>query len=485
MAVVSTALDPSQPTGLFLNGRFQDRGKQFTVRNPHGGDTIATVARASLDDVDEAVALARGHLVAPPAAHVRASVLERAARLVADRAEAFARTVCLEAGKPIRQARAEVARCVDTLTFSAVEARTLAGEVVPMEGSAAGAGHLAIVLREPVGVVGAISPFNFPLNLVAHKVAPAIAAGSPVVLKPASATPLSALLLAKALADAGLPEGFLAVVVGGGGDVGNAIVDHPDVPLISFTGSPAVGWDIRARVPRKHVALELGNSTPAIVMADADLDLAARRLAASGFTHAGQSCISVQRVYVQRPVADAFGERFVAAVRELTVGDPMDSATDVGPVIDRDAHSRILDWVGEARRGGARVLTGGDTDDAGIIAPTVLEDITPQMRVSSHEVFGPVVGTATFGTIDEAVDLANGSPYGLQAGIFTGSPDRAVSWARRLHFGGITINQTPTFRADQQPYGGVKDSGNTREGPRYAVQTMTEPRLVVMSLPEG
>lgn len=482
MAILSTALDPAQPTGLFLSGRFQDRGKQMSVRNPFTGDIIATVARAGRDDVDEAVARAREHLPPPPA-HLRAAVLERAARLVADRAESFARTICLEAAKPIRQARAEVSRCVDTLTFSAVEARTVAGEVVPMEASAAGAGHLGVVLHEPVGVVGAISPFNFPLNLVAHKVAPAIAAGCPVVLKPASATPLSALLLAKTLSDAGLPDGFLAVVMGGGGEVGNAVVEHPDVPLISFTGSPEVGWDIRARVPRKHVALELGNSTPAIVMADADLDLAAGRLAASGFIHAGQSCISVQRVYVDGAVADAFRDRFVAAVDALVPGDPMDEATDLGPVIDDESRVRVLDWVGEARRAGARVLTGGAERD-GVIAPTVLDGITPAMRVSSHELFGPVVGIAEFTGVDRAIELANGSPYGLQAGIFTSRPDRAVGWARRLHFGGVTINQTPTFRADQQPYGGVKDSGNTREGPRYAVRTMTEPRLVVMSLPE-
>lgn len=481
MAVQSTALDPVQPTGVFMNGRFQDRGKQMAVINPYSGDTIATVARGGADDIDAAVAEALRHLPPPPA-HERAAILERAARLVAERAETFARTICLEAGKPIRQARGETARCVDTLTFSAVEARTLAGEMVPMDGSAAGAGHLGVVLQEPVGVVGAIAPFNFPLNLVAHKVAPAIAAGCPVVLKPASATPLSALLLANALRDAGLPEGFLSVVMGGGRDVGDAIVRHPDVPLISFTGSPEVGWGIRAQAPRKHVALELGNSTPAIVMADADLDLAARRLAASGFTHAGQSCISVQRVYVHRDVAAAFTDLFSAAVDGLVTGNPMDDDTDVGPVIDSGAHDRILDWVDEARRSGAGVVTGG-SDGGGIIPPTVLEGITPRMRVSHDEVFGPVVGLATFSTVDEAIDLANGSPYGLQAGIFTARADHAVGWARRLHFGGVTINETPTFRADQQPYGGVKDSGNTREGPRYAVRTMTEPRLVLMSLP--
>jgi acyl-CoA reductase-like NAD-dependent aldehyde dehydrogenase len=483
MAVISPALDPAQPTGLLLGGAFDQRNEDLPVTNPYTGETIATVAVGGPDDVDAAVAEALKHLPPPPASE-RAAILDRAARLVSDRAETFARTICLEAGKPLKQARAEAARCVDTLTFSALEARSLAGEIVPMEASAAGAGKLGLILREPVGVVGAISPFNFPLNLVCHKIAPAIASGCPVVLKPASATPLSALLLARTLAEAGLPDGFLSVVIGGGGSVGNAIVDHPDVPLISFTGSPPVGWGIRQRQPRKEVALELGNSTPVIVEPDADLETAARKLAASGYTHAGQSCISVQRIYVNREIQDAFRDLFVAAVAELTVGDPMDDQTDVGPVIDEDSRSRIMEWIDEARRADAHVLAGAELRD-GLIEPTVLEDIDPSMRVSCEEVFGPVVGMASYGTIDEAIDLANSSPFGLQAGIFTARTDAAMTWARRLHFGGVLVNETPTFRADQMPYGGVKDSGNTREGPRFAVRSMTEAKLVVLQLPQG
>jgi acyl-CoA reductase-like NAD-dependent aldehyde dehydrogenase len=483
MAVISPALDPAQPTGLLLGGAFDQRNEDLPVTNPYTGETIATVAVGGPDDVDAAVAEALKHLPPPPASE-RAAILDRAARLVSDRAETFARTICLEAGKPLKQARAEAARCVDTLTFSALEARSLAGEIVPMEASAAGAGKLGLILREPVGVVGAISPFNFPLNLVCHKIAPAIASGCPVVLKPASATPLSALLLARTLAEAGLPDGFLSVVIGGGGSVGNAIVDHPDVPLISFTGSPPVGWGIRQRQPRKEVALELGNSTPVIVEPDADLETAARKLAASGYTHAGQSCISVQRIYVNREIQDAFRDLFVAAVAELTVGDPMDDQTDVGPVIDEDSRSRIMEWIDEARRADAQVLAGAELRD-GLIEPTVLEDIDPSMKVSCEEVFGPVVGMASYGTIDEAIDLANSSPFGLQAGIFTARTDAAMTWARRLHFGGVLVNETPTFRADQMPYGGVKDSGNTREGPRFAVRSMTEAKLVVLQLPQG
>lgn len=481
MAIHSPALDPEQPTGLLIGGSFDERNEDLSVRNPYSDEVIATVAVGGEDDVAAAVEGALAHLPPPPAAE-RARILDRAARLVSERAETFARTICLEAGKPMKQARAEAARCVDTLTFAALEARNLAGEMVPMEASTAGAGKVAMILREPIGVVGAISPFNFPLNLVCHKLAPAVAAGCPVVLKPASATPLSGLLLARTLAEAGLPDGFLSVVVGGGGSVGNAIVDHPDVPMISFTGSPPVGWGIRQRQPRKEVALELGNSTPVIVEADADLETAARKLAVSGFTHAGQSCISVQRVYVQKGAMDRFRDLFAQAVGDLVVGDPMDDATDVGPVIDEDNRDRISEWIDEARRGGAEALTGGTVED-GLLQPTVLEGIDPDMKVSCEEVFGPVVGLAAYDTIDEAIDLANSSPFGLQAGIFTARSDAAMAWARRLHFGGVLINETPTFRADQMPYGGVKDSGNTREGPRFAVRSMTEPKLVVLQLP--
>lgn len=272
------------------------------------------------------------------------------------------------------------------------------------------------------------------------------------------------------------------MIVGGGGTVGNAIVDHPDVPMISFTGSPPVGWGIRQRQPRKEVALELGNSTPVIVEPDADLETAASKLAVSGFTHAGQSCISVQRVYVHDAVIDRFRDLFLAAVRSLKVGDPMDDETDVGPVIDAASRERIIDWIDEARRAGAEVLTGAEVVD-GLIQPTVLEGIDPTMKVSCEEVFGPVVGLASYRTVDEAIDLANSSPFGLQAGIFTARADAALAWARRLDFGGVLINETPTFRADQMPYGGVKDSGNTREGPHFAVRSMTEQKLILVNVP--
>ena len=453
----------------------------LTVTNPFTGEAIATVAQATVGDIGRAVASALGHLPAAPPAE-RAQVLERAAKLVATRRDALAGTIAAEAGKPFKQALVEATRCADTLTFAAVEARTLAGDVVPITSSTSGAGKIALTLCEPVGVIAAISPFNFPLNLVAHKVAPAIAAGCPVVLKPSDKTPLSALALVDILREAGLPPGALTVVNGPGDTVGSALADHPDIAMISFTGSADVGWELVRRRPRIRVALELGNATPVIVTADADVDEAAARIAASGFTHAGQSCVSVQRVIVAQPVHDRLRDALVARVEALVVGDPLDPSTDVGPLITKAARDRVIEWIDEATDAGAQVATGGTVADE-LLQPTVLTAVTPTMRVFADEVFGPVVGLTSFTTIDEAIDLANATRYGLQAGIFTSQVDRALGWARRLHFGAVMINETPTFRADQMPYGGIKDSGNTREGPAAAVRSMTESRLVVIDLP--
>lgn len=478
---MSTSVDPQQPRGPFIDGDEVDGVATVTVRNPFDQSVVATIACGDARHVQRAVESARRHLPPLPAA-TRAAVLRRAADAVERDTDGFARTICQEAGKPITQARGEVGRAVETLRFSAAEALTFSDRMVPMDASAYGDRKIGMVVREPIGVVGAISPFNFPLNLVAHKVAPAIAAGCPVVLKPATATPLSALRLARVLTDAGLPAGALAVIPGPADPVANTIVDHPDVAMISFTGSGPIGWGIAQRQPRKRVALELGNSSPVIVTDDADIHLAAARVAASGFTHAGQSCVSVQRVYVDRARHADFLDALIARVERLVVGDPADPDTDVGPVIDPDAHERVCAWIAEAVRSGARVATGG-TSDGAVIAPTVLDGITPAMRVSCEEVFGPVVGVAAVDSVDEAIDLANGTPFGLQAAIFTARTDAALGWARRLNFGGVLINETPTFRVDQQPYGGVKDSGNTREGPHWAVEHMTEPKLIVVSLP--
>jgi acyl-CoA reductase-like NAD-dependent aldehyde dehydrogenase len=417
----------------------------------------------------------------PLPAHKRAEILVRVAGALGRRHEEVARLISDEAGKPLKAAKIEASRAMSTYTFSAVEARKLAGEVVPMDAAQAGEGKLGFTLRTPIGVVGAISPFNFPLNLVAHKIAPALAAGCAVVLKPASQTPLSALLLAELETDAGLPPGWLNVVVGLASEIGDALIDDERVKVITFTGSGEVGWKLRERAPRKKVNLELGNATPLIVEADADVEAAATATAQHGFSFAGQSCISIQRVYVQAGVYDDFVARLLPQVEALVLGDPADEETDVGPVIDEGARERILEWIDEARRGGAEILSGGDLDGE-LIRPTVIANAGPELKVSCEEVFGPVVTVNPYDSLDEALELANGTKYGLQAGIFTTNLQTALRAAQELEFGGVTVNEAPTFRADQMPYGGVKASGNTREGPAYSVREFTEERVVVLGL---
>ena len=330
-------------------------------------------------------------------------------------------------------------------------------------------------------MIGAISPFNFPLNLVAHKIAPALAAGCAVVLKPASKTPLSALFLAELEQEAGLPAGWLNVLVGSAAEIGDVLVEDERVKLITFTGSSGVGWKLRERAARKRVNLELGNATPVIVEPDADIVDAATRCAANAFSFAGQSCISIQRIYVHRDVYDAFRDELVPRVEALVVGDPGDEQTDVGPLISPSDRDRVLAWIEEARASGATILTGGRLEDE-LLLPTVVERPPPDAKLSCEEAFGPVCTLQPYDTLDEAIELANATRYGLQAGIFTASLRSALVAARRLEFGGVTVNEAPTFRADQMPYGGVKDSGNTREGPAWAIREMTEERLVVVQL---
>ncbi len=465
---------------IYVDGEWYETGETLEVTAPYDGSVIAQVAYGGADDARRAVDAAERAMRSPLPAAERARVLERAAALLAERREEATRTLAREAGKPLAAAGVEVDRAVQTLTFSALEARNLGGEVIGVDAHPAGAGHLGMVVRVPIGVVGAISPFNFPLNLVAHKVGPAFAAGCACVLKPAGATPLSALLLAELLEQAGQPAGWLNVVVGRSSEIGDVLVEDPRVRLITFTGSSEVGWKLAERAARKKVSLELGNSTPLIVLADADLEAAAAAVAANGYSFAGQSCISVQRVYVEAPVYERFVDMVAGRVAELRTGDPLDPDTQVGPLIDEDARERVQAWVKEAVEGGATLRTGGDVDGQGILRPTLLADVSLDMKVACNEVFGPVVTMSRVGGLDEAIEQANGTDYGLQAGIFTADIRSALEAARRLEFGGVTVNQAPTFRVDQMPYGGVKESGNTREGPKYAVHEMTEPRLVVI-----
>jgi acyl-CoA reductase-like NAD-dependent aldehyde dehydrogenase len=448
------------------------------VRSPYSGELVGRIAKGGAAETRRALDAAATALASPLPAHERARILDATAHLLAERQEEAAQLISAEAGKPLKAARVEAQRAVSTYTFAAVEARKLTGETVPMDASPAGEAKLAFTIRLPIGVIGAISPFNFPLNLVAHKIAPALAAGCPVVLKPAAATPLSALFLAELEAEAGLPAGWLNVVSGSSAEIGDAIVEDERVKLITFTGSGEVGWGIAARAAHKRVKLELGNATPAIVCADAPADTAAK-LAANAFSFAGQSCISVQRIFVLAEAWDTFVADFVPKVEALKVGDPGDPGTDVGPVISGGDRDRILEWIRESR---GEVLTGGDTTEDGLIRPTVIANPATDDKVQCEEVFGPVVTVTRVASLDEAIEQANATRYGLQAAIFSRDLPTCLAAAQRLEFGGVVVNEAPTFRADQMPYGGVKASGTTREGPAWAVREMTDERLIVLSL---
>ena len=449
------------------------------VRSPFDGRLIGTVPRLEITHIDDAVAVAKSlHRQGPLPAHERAAILDRAAVLLNERLDEFANSISCEAAKPITTARIEATRALDTLRFSAAAARTFSGETIPMDASSAGAGKIGWVKRVPIGVVAAISPFNFPLNLVCHKIAPAVAAGAPVVLKPASATPLTALRIARLFEEAGLPPGWLNVVTVPG-RTADHLVTHDDVAMITFTGSPDVGWGIRSRAARKRVNLELGNNAPIIIEPDANLANAAAKIVAGGFGYSGQTCISVQRVYAHRDIHDELLDAVVAATDKLGVGDPADPDTVVSALINPGETDRVHSWIGEAVDAGATLATGGTLND-GVLAPTVLTGVTADMAVSHDEVFGPVIGFADYTDYKDALRRANDTRYGLQAAVYTADLAKAMRAAEVLDFGGVLINEMPSFRTDQQPYGGVRDSGNTREGPAFAIEEMTERRLIII-----
>ncbi|MCU1371736.1 MAG: Aldehyde Dehydrogenase [Ilumatobacteraceae bacterium] len=452
----------------------------ITVRSPFDGHEIGRVPKCGPDEVQEAVAAAKACLAEPLPPWKRAEILDAAAAAMTRHRDELAQIIAEEAAKPIKTARVEAERTVITFQSAAIEARTLVGQVVPVDGAQPGEGKFGFTLRVPRGVVAAISPFNFPLNLVVHKVAPAIAAGCPVVLKPASQTPLSSVRLQEILMDeCGLPPGWLNVVPGPGGAVGDPLVEHPDVAVITFTGSPEVGWGIAAKAADKHVGLELGNNAPVIIEPSGDWAAAAAKIAVAGFSHAGQSCISTQRIYVHHDVIDSFTEALVPKVEALVVGDPLDEATDVSSLISSGETDRVKGWIDEAVDGGAKVLVGGALEGS-VLAPTVLSGVTPDMEVCRSEVFGPVVAIIGYDDFSDAVAQANDTRYGLQAAVFTADLDVAMRAAYELDFGGVLVNEVPTFRTDQMPYGGVRDSGNTKEGPHYAVREMTRERLVLI-----
>lgn len=470
---------------LYINGQWKEAASYTKLTSPFTGEVIAHVAQADDADTDEAIraAEAASAVMASMPAHRRSAILEKAAALLEARKEEMARILALEAAKPIKTARGEIARTIQTYKFAAMEACRIHGETVPLDAAPGGEGRIAFTMRKPIGVVGAITPFNFPFNLVAHKVGPAIAAGNTVVLKPASQTPLSALALAELFAEAGLPAGALNIVPGKGAVVGEKLVKDPRIAAITFTGSPEVGIAMKNKAGLKRVTLELGSNSGLIIDETADITQELiDRCVLGAYSFSGQVCISIQRIFVHSSVFDEFADRFKKAAEKLIVGDPLDENTDLSAMISHKEALRMQMWVDSAVARGAALLTGGKAISPGVFPPTILTNVPSQEPVSCQEVFGPLVTLSSFDTLDEAIDAVNDSRYGLQAGIYTRDIQAAMLAAERLEVGGVMINDFPTFRVDNMPYGGVKESGFGREGIKYAVEEMTELKLICIKL---
>ncbi len=468
---------------MYINGNWVDRAETIAVLNPFDQSVLDTVPRGTAADVDSAITSAvRGAAVmGKMPAYERYSILRRAADLMAERVEDLGRTITQEEGKVIAEGRGEVLRAIQTITLSGEEAKRLHGETVPLDGAPGVTSQFGFTIRVPVGVVAAISPFNFPLNLVCHKVGPALAAGNAVVLKPAGDTPLSALKFTEILLEAGLPPEAIQCITGSGAEIGDAITGDTRVRKITFTGSMEVGDRICRNAGIKKVTMELGSNSPLIVMSDADLEKVAAATVASGFANAGQVCISTQRVLADRSIYADFLDALVAPTEAFTTGNPLDESIRMGPMIRESDAARVHDWIAEAVGQGARVVAGGDREGT-LHAPTVVADARPDMRISREELFGPAVAVSAFNDIDEAIEMANDSRFGLSAGIFTQNVDWAMRFAREVHSGNLHINSHPQWRADIMPYGGLKDSGMGKEGPAYAVAEMTELKMVVFHL---
>jgi len=480
MAQMTTT--PVRTQGFYLSGKWVGEGTPVEIRAPYDGAPLAQVFQATRDHVEKAIQAAVrafGSTRRLPAFE-RQRVLRSIAQHITSRKEEFARTMAQEAGKPLKAARTEVERAIFTFTVAAEESTRIPGEYLSLDWQQYTAGRWGIVRRFPLGPIAGITPFNFPLNLVAHKVAPAIASGCPIILKPAPQTPLTALLLAEAVEQAGLPDGAFNVLPLSNEDAG-LLVSDDRIKLISFTGSAPVGWDIKRRAGKKKVVLELGGNAGVIVHGDSDVAWAAERCVAGGFSYAGQTCISVQRILVERSAYGKFGDKLLAGVNKLKIGDPLDEETDLGPLIRESDAIRATEWVQEAVQDGATLLAGGKRRGS-ILEPTVLTGTRPDMRVNCQEIFAPVVTMEPYDDFLHALRLINESPYGLQAGVFTRDVNRIFQAYEELEVGGVIAGDVPSFRIDHMPYGGVKDSGLGREGLRYAIEEMTEPKLLVMNL---
>ncbi len=467
---------------MLIGGKWVVGENHFEVKNPYTNEILAKVPEASPDNVAHAVNSARAAFASQKLpAYRRSEILEKTSKLISDKKEDFARTISLENGKPIKAARKEVDRAILTFKFASEEAKRIGGEIVPMDAVPEGEKHFGFFILEPVGVVAALTPFNFPLNLVAHKVAPAIAAGNAVVLKPASAAPLSALAIGRTLMDAGLPPGILNIITGRGKITGEALASSDEVDMVTFTGSVEAGKRVKNLAGTAKVMLELGSNSAVIIDETANLRNAVPRCVTGAFSYSGQVCISIQRLYVHKNIFDKFLSEFIPQVERLKIGDPLMEDTDIGPMISEDAARRAHAWIKEAKREGSKIITGGERD-GNILKPTVLANTRPQMKIMCMEAFAPVVSIVKFERFEEAIKMVNESIYGLQAGIYTLNIANAFKAIRELNVGGVMINDIPTFRTDHMPYGGVKESGMGREGVRFAVEEMTNIKMVSFNL---
>lgn len=464
---------------MLIGGEWIRTPQVRAISLPYDGSQVGEVYDADPATVDRAVVAAQkgAETMAALSQYERAELLQRMRNLLERDAEEFARLITLETGKTIREARGEVARSQQTLVASADEARHLQGEVVPMEAAPTGKGRWAMTVREPLGVIAAITPFNFPLNLALHKIGPALAAGNSVVHKPSENTPLSAVRLARLAIEAGVPSGAYNVVTGPGEETGRQIVNDPRIAMITFTGSPEVGREIRAAAGFRRMTLEMGSNSSVILEPDCDLDLLIPRCVLGSYALAGQVCISVQNIYVHESIAEDFTGRFVAGAKGLKIGHPLEEDTDLASLISEAAAERVESWIKQAVARGARLLTGG-TRSGAIVEPAVLTDVPPNEDVCCKEAFGPLVVLHRYSRLEDAINAVNASEYGLQAGICTRNIGKAFEAARKLHVGGVMVNDVPAFRVDLMPYGGTKMSGVGREGPRYAIEEMTELKLI-------
>jgi len=470
-----------QACGLFINGEWERTERTMEVLDKYSLSEAAAISVAEQQHVTRAVESAHVAQKVAFSPNERYKVLMRVAQLLQEQKEQFAALLVREVGKPIRESRGEVDRAIQTMIISAEEAKRIHGEGVPVEAAQGSENRMAFTIRVPVGVVAAITPFNVPLNLVCHKICPALAAGNSVVLKPSEVTPLVALRLAELFEQAGLPKGRLNVLTGDGADIGSWLLDNSKVRMFSFTGSVRVGEIIRRKAGIRKVALELGNNSATIVHKDCDLDQAAELIAMKSFNNSGQVCISVQRVYVHEDVLPLFLEKLKARTERLVVGNPLEEATDIGPMIGVREAERVESWVNEAMEQGAELVLGGERNGA-FYSPTILTQVQPSMKVCSQEVFGPVVAVDTYSEIDEVIAKVNDSEYGLQAGLFTNDLKFAMKAAKKIEVGGLIINDGSAYRVDHMPYGGVKNSGMGKEGPAYAIEEMTEERIIIMNL---